>query len=75
MESNIKHQRSLLMQSVPKHDPPLAWIYERFLELPVPVVLAAMWLAGVALISFCGLSLYYFWLLLQAVVAGATVWP
>jgi hypothetical protein len=72
MESNSEHERPLLMQSAPKHDPPLARIYERFLELPVPVVLALMWLAGAALISVCGLSLYYFWLFLQA-VAGAAV--
>jgi hypothetical protein len=29
--------------------------YERFLELPVPVVLTVMWLAGVAFISLCAL--------------------
>ncbi len=32
--------------------------YERFLELPVAVVLGVMWLAGVALIGSCALVLY-----------------
>ncbi len=72
MESNIKHERPLLRQSAPKHDPPLAWVYERFFELPVPVILAVMWLAGAALIGACVLLLYYFWLLMQA-LAGAPV--
>jgi hypothetical protein len=58
------------MESKPKHNPPLTRIYERFLELPVPLVLAVIWLAGVALTSVCGLALYYFWLALQAVAGG-----
>jgi hypothetical protein len=33
-------------------------MYERFLEMPVPMVLAAMWLAGVALLSAGALTLY-----------------
>ena len=32
--------------------------YERFLELPVAFVLGAMWLAGVALLGSCALTLY-----------------
>jgi hypothetical protein len=32
--------------------------YERFLEMPVPVVLAALWLAGAALLGSCALTLY-----------------
>jgi hypothetical protein len=66
MESTSKHNPTLLMESTPKHDPALGLVYERFLELPVPIVLAVMWLAGVALLSACGLALYYslyfFWL-------------
>jgi hypothetical protein len=62
------------MESIPKHDPALGLVYERFLELPVPIVLAVMWLAGAALIGFCGLALYYslyfFWLSLPAVAGG-----
>jgi hypothetical protein len=37
------------------------WIvvaYERLYELPVPVILALLWLAGVALLSSCALVLY-----------------
>lgn len=71
MVSTSKHQPTLLVQSPPKHDSPLGLVYERFLELPVPVLLAVMWLAGAALIGVCGLGLYYFWLLVQA-VAGTT---
>jgi hypothetical protein len=32
--------------------------YERFYELPVPVILALMWLVGVVLLSSCALVLY-----------------
>jgi hypothetical protein len=74
MESTSKHNPPLLMESIPKHDPALGLVYERFLELPVPIVLAVMWLAGAALIGFCGLALYYslyfFWLSLPAVAGG-----
>jgi hypothetical protein len=72
MESTSKHKPALLMESTTKHDTPLGRIYVWFLELPVPIVLAVMWIVGVALISVCGLGLYrllyYSWLLLQAVV-------
>ena len=70
MESTSKHNPPLLMESTPEYDLPLARVYEWFLELPVPLVLAAMWLAGVAFISVCGLVLYYLWLVLQAVAGG-----
>ncbi len=57
-DTRCKHNPSVLMESTSKHDPPLARVYEWFLELPVPIVLAVMWLAGTALISVCGLALY-----------------
>ena len=38
--------------------------YEWFLELPVPIVLTVMWLAGAAIISLGGLAFYLCWLLL-----------
>jgi hypothetical protein len=39
--------------------------YEGFLELPLMVVLAAMWLVGGVLLGSCTLALYYFaWVLL-----------
>jgi hypothetical protein len=41
--------------------------YESSLELPVPVVLVLVWLAGVVLLSICAAGLYSYWLLLQAV--------
>ena len=41
--------------------------YESFLEVPVPVVLALLWLTGVVLLSLCAAALYSYWLLLQAV--------
>ena len=43
--------------------------YERFLELPVPIVLVVCWLVGVALISLCASVLFLLWLLL-GVAAG-----
>jgi hypothetical protein len=45
--------------------------YERFLELPVVVVLAVMWLAGATLLGSIALVLYStVWVLVQA-VAGS----
>jgi hypothetical protein len=71
MESTSKHNPPLLLkESTPKHDLPLARVYEWFLELPVPLVLAMMWLAGVAFISVCVLVLYSFWWSLQAIAGG-----
>jgi hypothetical protein len=37
---------------------PMARAYERFLEMPVGVVLALLWLAGAALLGSCALVLY-----------------
>jgi hypothetical protein len=43
--------------------------YERFLELPVVVVLAVMWLAGAALLGSVALVLYSAgWVLVRSVV-------
>jgi hypothetical protein len=44
--------------------------YEWFLELPVPIVLGAMWLAGVGLISAGVLGVYPLWLALESVLGG-----
>ncbi len=44
-----------------------ASISERFLEMPVPIVLTAMWLAGTALLGVGVLTFY----LLAATVVGA----
>ncbi len=40
-----------------------SWIveaYERLHELPVPVILALLWLVGVVLLSLCTLVLYLY---------------
>ena len=37
---------------------PMARAYERFLKMPVGVVLALLWLAGAALLGSCALVLY-----------------
>jgi hypothetical protein len=42
-------------------------VHEGFPELPSVLVLAVMWLAGIALIGLSMLPLYLFWLLLQMV--------
>ena len=34
--------------------------YERFLELPVPLVLVVLWFAGLALLGVCALALYLY---------------
>jgi hypothetical protein len=39
--------------------------YERVLELPVPLVLAVLWLTGAALLGACALVLYLYLLLLE----------
>ena len=49
------------------HKGPIKRAYERFLDLQVAVVLAILWLAGVALIGLCALVLYLSWLLLSTV--------
>jgi hypothetical protein len=45
--------------------------YERFLQMPVAVVLPVLWVAGMALLSLCVLMLYILGASLVAVVAGA----
>jgi len=44
--------------------------YQRFWELPVPVVLVILWLAGAALVGLCVLALYLSWLLVRALVGA-----
>ena len=39
--------------------------YEWFLELPVPVVLVVLWLAGATLVGLGAAALYVYWLLLR----------
>jgi hypothetical protein len=53
-----------------QHQGRLTRSYEWFLELPVPIVLGAMWLAGVGLMSVGVLMLYVVWSTLQGVVGG-----
>ena len=45
-------------------------LYEGFPELPVPVVLLTLWLAGVALMGSCALTLYYLFGSLLVALAG-----
>ncbi len=45
--------------------------YERFLELPVPVVLLVMWVVGVALLGACALLVYVAMSALAGMVAAA----
>ena len=49
----------------------LGTIYERFLGMPVPVVLSVLWLGGLALLGSCLLILYVLATLLAQVVTGA----
>ncbi len=70
MESWSKHSPPLGMESTPKHTPLLLRVYEQFLELPVLIVLAVMWLTGAALIGLSGQALYLLWLLLQPLAGG-----
>jgi hypothetical protein len=52
------------------HQGSITWAYERFLQLPVVVALAGLWLAGVALISLFGLA-FYVLIYLLGMVSGA----
>lgn len=45
-------------------------VYEWFLELPVPLVLAILWLGGVGLVGLCVLALYLCWVLLRTAVGA-----
>ena len=68
---SISQQNSArLKEGSKKHEGMLQRAYEGFLELPVPVVLGAMWLGGVTLLGLCALVLYLLWMTLKA-VAGA----
>jgi hypothetical protein len=49
----------------------IARAYERFLGMPVLVVLAVMWVAGAVLLGSCALALYMVGSLLVRVIAGA----
>jgi hypothetical protein len=42
----------------------IGWVFERFLGLPVPVVLVALWLVGGTLLGLCALASYLLWGLL-----------
>ena len=44
--------------------------YERFLELPVPLVLAVLWFAGLAILGSLGLMVYLYGALLVRVLTG-----
>ncbi len=62
-----------MRDSVRPRIPYKGWVsraYEEFLELPVAIVLAVMWLAGGVLMGLFVLACYLFWLLLR-VGAGA----
>ena len=62
-----------MRDSVRPRIPYKGWVsraYEGFLELPVTIVLAVLWLGGLVLIGLFVLALYLFWLLLR-VGAGA----
>ena len=44
--------------------------YERFLELPVPLVLVVLWFAGLAIVGSLGLVLYLYGASLVQVLTG-----
>ena len=48
-----------------------AGLYSRFLELPVPVVLLTLWVAGAALMGSCALTLYHLLGLLLSASGGS----
>ena len=57
-----QQNRALLQEGTKKNRKGrLERAYEGFLAAPVPVVLAVLWIMGVALISVCGVALYFLW--------------
>ena len=68
MDSTSEHNTLLLVESTPKHNLSLESVYEEFLELPVSIVLAVMWLAGVVIIGVGVLALHIFWLALKGLI-------
>ena len=48
-----------------KHKGRIEWAYGRFWELPVPLVLVLLWLAGATLVGLGVAALYAYWLLLR----------
>jgi hypothetical protein len=63
-------EQDCLVEHKPKPKHLLAGAYERFLELPVQLLIAVLWLAGTVLMGLCGLALYFFWLSLRALAGG-----
>ncbi len=46
-------------QGIPPSDGFIGGTYERFLRMPVPVVLTVLWVAGMVLVSSCVLITLY----------------
>lgn len=49
--------------------------YERFLELPVTVVLAVLWLTGVGFLGLFAIVLYLSWVLLREMAEMGILGP
>jgi hypothetical protein len=77
MSEHISRVTQLMGSVVVALSMPTVWLaalggaYRRFLEMPVPVVLAVLWFAGVALLGSWVLMLYMLGTLLASVVVGA----
>jgi hypothetical protein len=54
-----------------QHQGRITWAFEELLQLPVLVVLAGLWLSGVAFISLFGLASFYVLIYLLGIVSGA----
>jgi hypothetical protein len=77
MSEHISRATQLMGSVVVALSMPTVWLaalgdaYKRFLEMPVPVVLAVLWFVGVALLGSWVLMLYTLGTLLASVVVGA----
>ena len=69
-ERGQRNEVTQIKEYEPKDPGMIERAYAGFLELPVRVVLAVLWLTGAVLLGSCALALYLFWLLLRA-LAGA----
>ena len=55
-EKAVRAEPGISTTQTPTRD---AGLISRFLELPVPVVLLTLWVAGAALMGSCALTLYH----------------
>ena len=65
---NVSKLRVIFKGPRVKHT--IGQVYERFLKLPVPLVLAVLWFAGLVILGSLGLVLYVYGASLVRILTG-----